>query len=255
MTKKEFEVKYTSRGFSQDAEQAMRGDVIRGLIELITNCDDAYGEKSGEIRVVVNRTADSDGSVEVAVTDKAKGLSPEEMEKAFSHLGSETSGFADGASVRGLFGRGSKDTAWFGRTVFESIKAGVFSEIILNRDGKGSLDYRDATTDDYGRLGLKKSENGLTARIQIQPLRAKVPELSKLAERLSSHVQLRQLNVKNNVIISEFKKDKQTKQAPIVWELPTHEEIFDEDIVENLRSNYTEIIQGMWQGGDDEFEY
>jgi|688.fasta_scaffold628470_2 hypothetical protein len=36
------------------------------------------------------------------------------------------------------------------------------------------------------------------------------------------------------------------------WKL---EEIFDEDIVENLRSNYTEIIQGMWQGGDDEFEY
>ena len=29
----------------------------------------------------------------------------------------------------------------------------------------------------------------------------------------------------------------------------------DEDIVENLRSNYTEIIQGMWQGGDDEFEF
>jgi hypothetical protein len=46
MTKKEFQVKYTSRGFAQDAEQAMRGDVIRGLIELITNCDDAYGEKS-----------------------------------------------------------------------------------------------------------------------------------------------------------------------------------------------------------------
>jgi hypothetical protein len=230
MTKKEFQVKYTSRGFAQDAEQAMRGDVIRGLIELITNCDDAYGEKSGEIRVVVNRTANSDGSVEVAVTDKAKGLSPDEMEKAFTHLGSETSGFADGASVRGLFGRGSKDTAWFGRTVFESIKAGVFSEIILNRDGKGSLDFRDATTDDYGRLGLKEFENGLTARMQIQPLRAKAPELSKLAERLSSHVQLRQLNVKNNVMISEFKKGKQTKQASIVWELPAHEEIFDEEI-------------------------
>jgi hypothetical protein len=36
------------------------------------------------------------------------------------------------------------------------------------------------------------------------------------------------------------------------WKL---EEKFDEDIVENLRSNYTEIIQGMWQGGDDEFEF
>ena len=35
------------------------------------------------------------------------------------------------------------------------------------------------------------------------------------------------------------------------WEL---EEKFDEDIIENLRLNYTEVIQGMWER-DDEFEY
>jgi hypothetical protein len=32
---------YTTRGFLQDAQDAMRGDVLRALIELITNADDA----------------------------------------------------------------------------------------------------------------------------------------------------------------------------------------------------------------------
>ena len=167
MTKKEIAVKYTERGFAQDAEQAMRGDVVRGLIELITNCDDAYGAKSGTIRIVVTRPPDSKDFVELAVSDSAKGLSPAEMEKAFTHLGAELSGFADGENVRGLFGRGSKDTAWFGRTVFEAIKNGVLSVIILNRDGKGTLENRAATSDDYVRLGLKQGDNGLTARMHV----------------------------------------------------------------------------------------
>jgi hypothetical protein len=230
MTKKEIAVKYTARGFSQDAEQAMRGDVVRGLIELITNCDDAYGSKPGTIRIVVTRPSDPKDFVEVAVSDSAKGLTPAEMEKAFTHLGAELSGFANGENVRGLFGRGSKDTAWFGRTVFEAIKNGVFSVIFLNRDGKGTFENRVATTDDYARLGLKQGDNGLTARMQVDPKRAKVPDLAKLTDRLSRHVQLRQLNTKNEVLIAEVKNGLMVKQTPVVWELPTNEEIFNEEI-------------------------
>ena len=230
MTKKEIAVKYTARGFSQDAEQAMRGDVVRGLIELITNCDDAYGSKPGTIRIVVTRPSDPKDFVEVAVSDSAKGLTPAEMEKAFTHLGAELSGFANGENVRGLFGRGSKDTAWFGRTVFEAIKNGVFSVIILNRDGKGTFENRVATTDDYARLSLKQGDNGLTARMQVDPKRAKVPDLAKLTDRLSRHVQLRQLNTKNEVLIAEVKNGLMVKQTPVVWELPTNEEIFNEEI-------------------------
>ena len=40
---------YLGRAFSQDAWAAMGGDVVRGLIELITNCDDAYGKANGDI--------------------------------------------------------------------------------------------------------------------------------------------------------------------------------------------------------------
>ena len=46
-------VKYTERAFHQDAAEAMRGDIVRGLIDAITNSDDAYGEDTshGKIRV------------------------------------------------------------------------------------------------------------------------------------------------------------------------------------------------------------
>lgn len=230
MTKREIQVTYTDRGFAQDAEQAMRGDVIRGLIELITNCDDAYGSRSGNIRIIVTRPSDLKDFLKIAVSDQAKGLTPSEMEKAFTFLGTETSGFADGESVRGLFGRGSKDTAWFGRTIFEAIKDGVFSEFVLNRDGKGTIDDRAATAEDYSRLNLNQAENGLTACMQVSPQRAKVPDIAKLTDRLSRHVQLRQLNLKNVVRIAELKNGKLTKQAPIVWELPNSEEIFNEEI-------------------------
>lgn len=47
------------RYFLSTAQRAMKGDIIRGLVELITNSDDSYGDLesdgktvSGEIRVL-----------------------------------------------------------------------------------------------------------------------------------------------------------------------------------------------------------
>ena len=41
-------IKSTSRSFTQDAELAMKGDILRGIVELVTNSDDAYGpERDG----------------------------------------------------------------------------------------------------------------------------------------------------------------------------------------------------------------
>jgi hypothetical protein len=36
-------------------DTAMRGDVIRALIELITNADDAYDGKGGPIEIVISK--------------------------------------------------------------------------------------------------------------------------------------------------------------------------------------------------------
>ena len=49
--KKSGDLQYTARAFKQDSEDAMKGDVIRALIELITNADDAYNSKGGIIQI------------------------------------------------------------------------------------------------------------------------------------------------------------------------------------------------------------
>jgi len=48
---KEGTLVYTERAFEQDADQAMGADIVRALVELITNADDAYGSQSGPIDI------------------------------------------------------------------------------------------------------------------------------------------------------------------------------------------------------------
>ena len=48
----EYPFNYDDRYFLQTAEAAMKGDIVRGLVELITNSDDSYsklGENNGSI--------------------------------------------------------------------------------------------------------------------------------------------------------------------------------------------------------------
>ena len=49
--KKSGDLQYTARAFKQDSEDAMKGDVVRALIELVTNADDAYNSKGGTIQI------------------------------------------------------------------------------------------------------------------------------------------------------------------------------------------------------------
>ena len=76
------------RAFHQDATEAMRGDIVRGLIEAITNCDDAYGDKSGKIRVEVEHRH---GEWKVIVRDRARGMSADQLKRAIGDLGGRTS--------------------------------------------------------------------------------------------------------------------------------------------------------------------
>lgn len=227
---KQVEITYTSKGFVQDADQAMEGDVIRGLIELITNADDAYGANTGRIRVVLRRPISQAEPVEISVSDAAKGLTMEEMEKVFLTLGGNTSGFAAGDDVRGLFGRGSKDTSWFGQSVFESIKDGVCSILVLNRDGKGTIDSREVESTDYQRLHIPSGKNGLTATIRVFPNIAKVPDAQKLFQRISSHFQLRDINCRHEVLFEESLDGKRLQLHPVLWEVPEGETLVDQDI-------------------------
>ena len=114
-------IDYTGRAFHQDATEAMRGDIVRALIELITNSDDAYASmdhlKQGKITVEVEHRRNQPWRV--LVRDRATGMSAAKMEERLARLGGRTSGFESGENRRGNLGRGAKDLAAFGKVVFE----------------------------------------------------------------------------------------------------------------------------------------
>ena len=108
MSKRQGQLKYTQRGFQQDAEEAMKGDVMRALIELVTNADDAYnGKGDGQIEIVFNKSAEPYKGVFI-VRDKAGGLNGTRMEEAFTNLGDKNQKAVADMGTRGLFGRGAK---------------------------------------------------------------------------------------------------------------------------------------------------
>lgn len=185
-------VSYTARAFKQDASNAMKGDIVRGLIELITNCDDAYGDDAqGKIRVEVEhrRTA----PWRVVVRDRARGMRKALMARAIGDIGTRTSGFEDGARVRGNLGRGAKDLAAFGPVTFESICEGYYSEMTLEPDGSFEEPIeRKVREEDRNLLGIPRG-NGTVVTVVVDQ-RFRCPQHRTLLERISKHYQLRDIN-------------------------------------------------------------
>jgi hypothetical protein len=203
-TKDDGKLVYTTRGFLQDAQDAMRGDVLRALIELITNADDAYNGKGGDIHIDV-RAADAPFEWLISIHDKAGGLSADGLKKAFSNLGDENQKFAADQGTRGLFGRGAKDVAVFGKARFHSISNGKYSELqILPKESKWERNAIDVepTSAHHAELKLQSGESGLTAELYIAK-EYKIPAPADLIEKLETHVQLRDLLNRNIVKISD----------------------------------------------------
>ena len=182
---------YAPRAFRQDAHNAMKGDIVRGLIEAITNADDAYGEQPGKIRVSIERRRN--GSSKVVVRDRAGGMRADLMKEAIGNLGGRTSGFEQGQNVRGNLGRGAKDLAAFGPVTFQSIRDGFFSNLTLKEDGAYEmLPERRARAEDYEALGVKRNGSGTLVTINVGP-GIRIPQHDKLVEKLSTHYQLRDI--------------------------------------------------------------
>ena len=211
MLKTEGTIVYSSRAFDQDAQQAIRGNLVRALIELITNADDQYGEREGaRVRVLIENPEDPGRfDAKVSVLDAATGLTAAGLQECFTVLGAKTSHFHEGGASRGMLGRGAKDVASLGEITFAAIKDGKHSSLTLNRDGKYRFTAQDEPATDVHRrhLGLAENENGLRATIHVAK-GVRIPAIGALQKELGATAQLRDVCGRRVITIEELRRKK-----------------------------------------------
>src|SRR3990172_11348158 len=107
-------IKADDRHTVRRIKTAMQGNVIRALVELITNADDRYirleDEKPPIHKGVIEILYEKEGYHGLfTVRDHAEGMSIEDVGNSFKKYGAATSGMKTGKRVRGYFGQGAKD--------------------------------------------------------------------------------------------------------------------------------------------------
>jgi len=224
----------TPRYKRQNMERAMRRDMRRGLVELITNCDDSYRDleeqgkqASGKIRIEIERRRKGQPS-KVIVRDRAGGMTREQMHHNLGTLGRRTSGFEKGKARRGLHGRGARDVAAFGAVHFESIKNGEYNHLTISPalvcEFKESRPTK-ATRGIRERLGIPKG-NGTVVTIEVD---GHIPQHDTLAEDFSQWYCLRDIfsSRDREVTIVDLNKGRESR---LRYRSPEGQTVFDDGL-------------------------
>ena len=142
----------TDRGIIQSQNQAMGGSIVKGLIELITNSHDAYGDNPGEINITYrNRN--------ISVTDNAGGI--KNVTESLQ-IGARSADFYNSRGSRGRLGRGLKDVPILAENnsfILETIHNGEYTKLAF----ENSIKYSEinlntkATKEDFESL-IKNNE-------------------------------------------------------------------------------------------------
>ena len=177
---------------SQQAKSTIKS-VVDAIVELVTNSDDSYKrielerlETEGDIAVTVTR--ERGGACRaLEVSDHAEGMDWEALNKAITFAAS-ASGFFQGKTVRGLFGRGLKEAiVGLGRGRVATVRNHEESEVEIFLES-GLPKYRV----------LKRSRetplpSGTTVSIDVEPNRSDCPTFDVLFRQVREHFALRDI--------------------------------------------------------------
>ncbi len=229
-------LEYHDRFALQQADQAIRKDVVRALVELITNSNDSYHRQhSGEGRIVVEILRKRRNSL-LRVRDYAEGMSGDTMNEMIGTYGAPTSGFLQGQSVRGLWGRGLKDAFYgLGHGKVISIQDGMLYEASLFIDDGAPMYEPPANpvpvTDDLRRKYQIPSGNGTLIEIIISRPDVTVPRFDSLRFKLQQHFELRTImnNPSRRVFLRELSAPRRVRQeVELTYKNPTGIRIYNE---------------------------
>lgn len=199
-------LEYDDRFALQQADQAIRKDVIRALVELVTNCNDSYyrlgdGKQKCDGLIVIEVQRKHVNSV-LRIRDYAEGMSGEQMEKTVGVYGAATSGFKDGRSVRGMWGRGLKDAIYgLGYGYVRSIKDDQFFDASLSiRNNKPTFDLEEPV---HATRHIRKqyeipTGNGTVIEIIVSRTDIRLPQFDNIRRQLERHFELRGIMSSSN---------------------------------------------------------
>jgi hypothetical protein len=189
------DIKIHPRVTIQQARQTIKS-LIDAIVELLTNSDDSY-------RRLEQQGTKPDGWIEIAVlrqrggkwkyllvSDHAEGMNLDELLAALEY-GGITSGFERGISVRGLWGRGLKETILaLGKGSIQSVKDGRKCEVEIWWDSEAGKPLRKILKDDEP----SSTRNGTTVKVfAADDTELRAPKFETLYDQISQHYALRDI--------------------------------------------------------------
>lgn len=234
-------LQYADRVAIQQADQAIRKDVMRALVEIITNANDSYsrleqagGKSSGEISIEVHRKHKNST---IRVWDFAEGMTDKRMDKVVGTYGEATSGLKEDQRVRGMWGRGLKDSIFgLGYGHVRSFKGNNFySCSLLLKNGIPTFELDDPV---YATAALREKHgfpagNGSLIEIIVSRDDVKMPQYSNLRNYLQRHFELRPIMSNPNrkiILLDSASKGKIRQETELSYKSPRGEKVLEEKL-------------------------
>jgi len=161
------------------------------LVELITNCTDAYSTTSLDKIININY---KQSTRDLTIIDNAIGLDASTMEKAFLTVGT----YLSSDTKRGHFSRGAKDISAIADVTFTAIKDNKLSQCKILSNGTGAMLVSDRDVTDSERLSMGIPQNGLHVHLDL----ISTLELVLDWEKLKRHYALRDILTDYDVTIN-----------------------------------------------------
>lgn len=182
----------------EQARQTVRS-IIDAVVELVTNSDDSYRRlklTSGRIKIKVSRLKGGKWN-SLEIEDSAQGMSINTLIEALKY-GAKSSGFVAGMPVRGLWGRGLKETIIsFGTGEVRTYCGGRVSEVKIWWDAKESKARWQVLVNEN-----LNAENGtLVSVCPAEGAGGKCQEFENLYNTLCNHYALREIIKNRNVTL------------------------------------------------------
>ncbi len=232
-------LQYADRVALQQADQAIRKDVLRALVEIITNSNDSYSRledsgKSASGEIIIDIWRKHKNSV-IRVRDFAEGMDDARMDKVVGTYGEATSGLKEDLHVRGMWGRGLKDAIFgLGYGYVNSIRnETLYRSSLLLKEGVPTfeLDEPIPATDELREEYGIPEDNGTVIEIIVSREDIKMPRFENLRNYLQRHFELRTImaNQSRLIILRNLAgEDKVKDEYVLSYKPPRGEKILDE---------------------------